>query len=390
MVDDVRVEEAKRISMLQVAADLGANDLRRNGHEFSGACPSCGSAGHNPKSGPVNRFNIHSTTNKFLCRRCGIKGGDQIGLVMAVKGVGFLDALTWLCGARRDDTRTEAEKQRERERLETEAEQQRAKDEEYRQRRIASARAIWSEGKPAARTAVADYLSARGMPAWLHDAPPHCLRFHPALRYTVPSASGQGYDVIHTGPAMLAAVQAPDRSLIGVHRTWIDPSRPKGKALIVGADGTPLQVKKILGSKKGGAIRLVGQGECDTLIMGEGIETTLSAYAAGSHVSSAAYWAGVDLGNMAGRRILRGEGMKYRGIPDLEDRDAFVAPPWLKRLVFIQDGDSEPRATRAKLMSGLRRAKHFNPALRIQIAHAGDGMDLNDVLMDRGENDGDA
>jgi hypothetical protein len=87
---------------------------------------------------------------------------------------------------------------------------------------------------------------------------------------------------------------------------------------------------------------------------------------------------------MAGRRVLRGEGMKYRGIPDLDDDDAFFAPPWISRLIFIQDGDSEPRLTRAKLMSGLRRSKHYNPTLRIQIAHAGDGMDLNDVLMDAG------
>jgi hypothetical protein len=221
------------------------------------------------------------------------------------------------------------------------------------------------------------------MPASICDAPPAGLRFHPALRYTVP-ASGQGWDVIHTGPAMLAAVLAPNGALTGVHRTWIDPSRPKGKALIAGPDGASLQVKKILGSKKGGAIRLAGPLQMDTLIMGEGIETTLSACAAVPALDGVAFWAGVDLGNMAGRRILSGPGMKYRGIPDLSDSDAFVPPPWIKRLIYIQDGDSEPRATRAKLLAGLRRAKHFNPNLRIQIAHAGEGMDLNDVLMSEG------
>jgi hypothetical protein len=50
--------------------------------------------------------------------------------------------------------------------------------------------------------------------------------------------------------------------------------------------------------------------------------------------------------------------------------------------VFIQDGDSEPRLTRAKLLAGLRRAKANNPELRISIVHAGEGRDLNDVLME--------
>lgn len=372
MADDIRLIEAQAIPIDDIADRLVIPDLKRAGRELVGPCPVCGGR---------DRFGINIDRGVFNCRQCG--GGDGIKLVQLVQGCDFKLALAWLVGEA-DVSIDPAEARRREERARATKAARDAHAAKERDRAIAAARAIWAEGKPAARTAVADYLSVRGMPAWLHDAPPACLRFHPALRYTVPSQSGQGYDVIHTGPAMLAAVQAPDRSLIGVHRTWIDPSRPKGKALIAGADGEPLQVKKILGSKKGGAIRLVGPTTIDTLIMGEGIETTLSAYAAGSHVSSAAYWSGVDLGNMAGRRILRGEGMMYRGIPDLEDGDAFVPPPWIKRLVFIQDGDSEPKATRAKLLAGLRRAKHFNPGLQIQIAHAGDGMDLNDVLMDRG------
>ena len=47
----------------------------------------------------------------------------------------------------------------------------------------------------------------------------------------------------------------------------------------------------------------------------------------------------------------------------------------------MQDGDSEPRLTRAKLVAGLRRAMLLRPGLKAQIVHAGAGVDLNDVLM---------
>lgn len=373
MADDGRLALAKGMPIDEIADRLGIAGLKRAGREMTGPCPVCGGR---------DRFSINLDRQVFNCRHCG--GGDGIKMAELVLSVDFKDALSWLVGDAdaRIDT---AEARRRAEKAERDRQAREAHAAKERDKAIAAARAIWTEGKPAARSPVADYLAARGMPAWLHDAPPHCLRYHPALRYAVPSTSGRGWDIIYTGPAMLAAVQAPDGSLLGVHRTWIDPSRPKGKALITGPDGAPLQVKKILGSKKGAAIRLVRDlHPFDVLIMGEGIETTLSAYAASSHVPNAAYWAGVDLGNMSGQRITTGKGMMYRGIPRLDDTDAFVAPPWIRRLIFIQDGDSDPKLTRAKLMSGLRRSKHYNPTLRIQIAHAGDGMDLNDVLMDAG------
>ena len=114
--------------------------------------------------------------------------------------------------------------------------------------------------------------------------------------------------------------------------------------------------------------------------MGEGIETTLTAAIAGVW-PGAHYWAGVDLGNMAGQRQM-GPGLMYAGIPDLDDAEAFVPPPWVRHLVYVQDGDSEPRSTRAKLLAGARRAMMLRPGLRAQIAPCPDGSDLNDVLLE--------
>lgn len=375
MQHDARLAEAQAIPIDDVADRLGIAGLKRAGREMVGPCPACGGR---------DRFGINLDKGVFVCRQCG--GGDAIKMVQLVLACDFKAALSWLVGDA-DVSIDPAEAARRAAKAKADRDAREAHAAKERDRAIAAARSIWAEGQPASHTLVSDYLSVRGMPAWMTSRLPHALRFHPALRYTAPSTSGRGYDVIHTGPAMLAKIEAPDGTVTGVHRTWIDPSRPKGKAMISGADGAPLQVKKILGSKKGGAIRLIAPDAFDVLVMGEGIETTLSAYAAFSEIRRSAFWAGVDLGNMAGRRILTGTGMKYRGIPDLSDSDAFVPPPWIKRLIYIQDGDSEPKATRAKLLAGLRRAKHFNPDLRIQIAHAGEGLDLNDVLMNEGRKD---
>ncbi|OLS50236.1 hypothetical protein BV379_19400, partial [Rhodovulum sulfidophilum] len=140
-----------------------------------------------------------------------------------------------------------------------------------------------------------------------------------------------------------------------------------------------------LGSVKGGAIRLARSSGTRAMVMGEGIETTFSALAARA-LPGAAFWAGISLGNMAGRRITRGKGMRFAGVPDLDDLQAWLPPAGVEHLVFIQDGDSEPRSTRAQLLSGLRRARARVPSVtRISIVHAGEGRDLNDVLMGEGE-----
>lgn len=374
MRDDGRLQEAKAIPILEVADRLGIEGLKPAGRERVGPCPVCGGR---------DRFGINLDRGVFVCRNCG--GGDAIKLVELVQGLSFKEALAWLVGQTDQSLDPAEAARRAKKRLRDEERREKRANEE-RIKSIRAAQKVWRAACPAEGTEVTAYLRMRGMPPQLAAHPPKCLRFDPSMRYTVPSDRRGEYETIHQGPAMIAAVQAPDGTVIGAHRTWLDVKRPKGKAVIV-HDGETMPAKKMLGSKKGGAIRLYTPARFETLVMGEGIETTLSAVAAGAPVATAAFWAGVDLGNMAGRRILHGEGMKYRGIPDLTDQDAFVPPPWIKRLIFIQDGDSEPKATRAKLLSGLRRAKHFNPALRIQIAHAGDGMDLNDVLMDRGDDD---
>lgn len=367
MQDDPRLFEAQAIPISEVADRLQILGLTRAGSEMVGPCPCCGGK---------DRFAINTARGVWNCRICGT-GGDGIALVRHVLGCDFRKALGYLCG----EERVELDPA-ERARRERAAAEKKARDERqaarFRRMAIDDARNIWRNSVEADGTAAAAYLAGRGVdPRPVTGGLPKSLRFSAALPYLKTVSGTRRSEVLHTGPAMVAAVQGPDDRLRAVHRTWIDPARAGRKASIA-HEGEALPAKMVRGTKKGGAIRLWTPHEAEVLVMGEGIETTLSALVCEA-VPGAAYWAGVDLGNMGGRS-LRGPGMRYAGIPDMTDAEAFVPPEWVRRLIFIQDGDSDPRATRARLLTGLRRAMRLRPGLKGQIVHAGEGRDLNDVL----------
>ncbi len=365
--DDARRAEAQAMPMPDVVERLGLSGLTRAGHELVGPCPRCGG---------TDRFGINLRKGVFGCRRCGGKGGG-IDLVMFVMECSFPAALEFLCGAAHEVSPEE------RARRAAIAEENRLSNEARAAKERAEARALaarlWRDALSPEGTPVRAYLERRGITQALLPRLPACLRYCPDLRFTV--RLDREWRVVHSGPAMLAAVQGADGRLSAVHRTWIDLTHPRGKAVLRHpVTGEALPSKKVLGSKKGGAIRLSGpQREAPVMVMGEGIETTLSAMVAGVH-ADAVFWAGVDMGNMAGR-LERGAGLKFAGRPDLEDDDAFLPPQWVRRLIYVQDGDSDARDTRSKMEAGVRRAMVRRPGLQGQIAAAPVGMDLNDVLL---------
>lgn len=374
--DDTRVAEAHALPIAEVVERLELSGLQRAGGELVGPCPVCGG---------TDRFGVNLQRNVFVCRKaCGAHAqGDQLALVQHVLGKSFPEALDWLVGPRQELSPEERRRIEQR----TEANRRARSQAEARARAesIAAARKIWAASTSAEGSPVRDYLTHRAISAELLPVMPRCLRFMGDCPYTIPDEDHRGrWRVIHRGPAMIAAVQSPDGTLTAVHRTWLDLDQPSGKAAITDPMGrrTDLPAKKVLGSKKGGAIRLSSPADATTLVMGEGIETTLSGRVSERHRAGSAFWAGVDLGNMAGRRRL-GEGLKYAGLPDLDDAEAWLPPPQIRHLVFIQDGDSDPRLTRAKLESGLRRAMALRPGLTGSIVFPGEGLDLNDVLRGR-------
>jgi putative DNA primase/helicase len=124
---------------------------------------------------------------------------------------------------------------------------------EPRHERDASALAIWHGSKPAASDpTIKSYLLARGI---TNEAPPS-LRFD-----TIP------YLDRYALPAMIAAVQAPDRRVIAVQTTLIDP-RGDRKAQV-------RLPRKTTGALGWGATRLAAA--TDRLGLAEGAEKALAA-----------------------------------------------------------------------------------------------------------------
>ena len=368
--EDPRVAEAKAKPISEVVHLLAIPNLKRMGHELVGPCPKCGG---------TDRFAVNTRKGLFQCRICQARG-DGIALVQFDRGCDFPAALTWLCGELAGVSEAErAERLAKARAAHRKAEAEAAK---FRANAIKAARSIWQAGEKPAGTPVEAYLQRRGIDIQRLGGVPICIRFHPDLRYMVEAGKGQRR-MIQSGPAMLAAIQGPDGKFSGLHRTWLDLAQPKGKARITDPKtGVVLESKKVLGSKKGGSIRLTGDRPAETMVCAEGLETTWSAMMPGVY-PDAAFWCLVDLGNMSGRRQ-SGPGLKYAGLPDLDDDEAFVPPAWVRRLIYVQDGDSDPRDTRSKMEAGLRRAMALRPDLRGQIAAAPNGFDLNDVLMGGG------
>jgi hypothetical protein len=364
--DDPRLAEAKARPIEEVVHLLGLSGLKRAGHELVGPCPKCGGR---------DRFGVNLRKGLFQCRRCDAKG-DALALVMWDRELGFHDALTWLCGpaAGIDDAERKARLLKARAALlaaEDRAERERVKV-------IADARRLWEQGSRPEGTVVEAYLSRRSIDVAALGGFARCIRFHHDLPYAH-HIDGR-WQTIHRGPAMICAVQNAGGKFSALHRTYLDLDQPKGKAVIRHPQtGEVMDAKKGLGSKKGGAIRLSGSRISDTLVMAEGIETTLSAWM-GQPGWDAMFWAGIDLGNMGGRKA-RGAGLRHAGFPDMDDERAFLPPVGVTRLVFVMDGDSDPADTRATLQAGLRRAMLARPGLQGQIVRAPDGKDLNDVLM---------
>lgn len=362
--DDGRKAEAKAIPILEVAARLGIAGLQRAGVERVGPCPVCGGR---------DRFGINPGRGVFVCRSSS-SGGDGLALVQYVQGCDFQGALDFLVGEA-SGTIDPAVVAARRQKMEAEETRRREFEERARAWAIRDAREIWHAAQPGGGTPAEAYLAGRGIqfPTW-----PPTLRFlpdHPARKKV-----GNVTRTLHTGPCLVAAIQNAEGKVVAVHQTWIDPDHPGQKAQITLPDGSPAPSKMVRGSKKGGAIRLTPLGTSGVMIMGEGIETTGTALAHGIK-PAAAYWVGVDLGNMGGRQI-KVEGVRYSAQPDLADIAAWVPPEGTAQLVFIKDGDSDPKATEAKLLTGIRRAQAVRPGLQGWIVDAAQGRDLNDMKME--------
>lgn len=357
------------------------------GIDRAGPCPNCGG---------TDRFAIHTRKNTFLCRRCGISGVGVIDLVMRTEGVEFVAACEIITGRTAEVERDPGEAARFKEQAEAEQAKREAEAARYREAARKAAYGVWTSGFDVwwhgdGGSVSAKYLRLRGIEWPMLEPPAPGVRLREIGLHPWREKRGDTWVTLYSGPAMVAAVQRPDGTFGAVHVTWLDLAQPKGK-LVLPADGPSGErpSKKVLGAKKGGAIRLFTPPHPRRLVMGEGIETTLTACAHAFEFETA-YWAGVDLGNMAGRAERSVSGGQLWDRPDLGDADCFVPPDWCEELVFLCDSDEASNHTEEKVIRGLRRALAVRerdraegkslPALRVDyVPPLGEGRDLNDLV----------
>lgn len=349
--------------------------LRRVGSTFRGPCPWCGG------SARATKFEVLPARRSFKCHECG-QGGDALEFVQRWEGLDFNAAVTALGGARELTPVDRKKLQRKRD-SEARAEAKR------RAKALAKARSIWDATIPGAGTLAEAYLRARGLGVeHLPYGWPKALRLHEALDYWHQPVAGKP-ERLHCGPALIGAIVDANGGFMGAHCTWIRPDG-RGKMQLRDDKGFVLKSKKIQGFQQGGAIRLTPRQP--QMIIGEGIETTLSALYALTlaHKGPYAAWCGISLGNMSGGGM--GPSTPHpdgsgRRVPPSEpdpERPGLVVPAWARQLTLLGDGDSDHAVTRARIECAAKRARlpvDGKSARRVRIAWADAGKDFNDMLV---------
>ena len=371
MIDRAAIEDLKRRTDIAGVIQPLTHIVKR-GQSWRGPCPFCGGSKRS------ERFEVKPRQQAFMCAVCHA-GGDVIQFVRLFYGCGFMEAIEHLGGLRELDAPARAK-------LEQRAASRERDERRIEEKAVARARAIWDEGEPLPATPGMRYFEARGIPFGGGEQA-FSLRFHPALDY-FHTPGGQAPQVIHKGPALLAAItrEGPDGKpeFRGCHCTYLNEACD-GKLQLAPRDGEEMPAKKVRGRAGGGAIRLTPPLPGGLLIIGEGIETArtmlLALRASGR---DAAAWTGVSLGNMAGGSLGRGTPHPEKPgfympspVPDME-RPGLVPPAWASEILLLGDGDSDPAMTRARMDCAAWRFTNMGFATRI--AWADQGKDFNDMV----------
>lgn len=190
----------------------------------------------------------------------------------------------------------------------------------------ASALALWHAAEPIAGTLGERYLRERGIS---HPLPPS-LRFRPDVRYPLAGT---------ILPAVIAAVQRPDRTVVAVQATFLTLRGRKA----------PVSAPRITtGSLGTGAVRLAHAAE--TLGLAEGVENALSAI----EMTGTPCWA-----TLGAQRLPR-----------------LTLPDIVRRVVIFADRDAT-----GELHAGLAATAYSRQGRSVEIKWPpGDAPDWNDAL----------
>jgi hypothetical protein len=369
--------------------------VRQGEFVLSGPCPL-----HSPDPKARDSTSFACNSDVWVCTECG--GGDIFELVGRLNGLkpkenggaDFLKAVELVGGVR-----------------DLSAEEQRALDDKRAADRLTndSERNAWRDAErgrshdiyykysmrlsaPEAK-AGRDYLcDARGL-----DFPPNVwLRFNPAMRFYMPDKPK--HRLIHAGPALTLQLQRRGE-FVGVHITWFDLARPKGKPLIVDPkNGEQPRNKKMRGSKAGAHGDLTGWIKApETLVLGEGLEKVLAVWTAlnagGRDLALTGFWSACDLGNLGGpaadslpHPTLKTPTDRAKHVPGIvpdRDKPAIDIPDSVTRLILIGDATSDPFQTQCAMARAA--ARYARPGREVVCAWSPEGKDFDDLLREAAE-----
>jgi hypothetical protein len=384
------------IAEVRARTDLAAlagrmTTLRRQGSRLVGLCPF-----HRERTPSLF---VNRARGSYHCFGCGARG-SAIDFAMAAWNIGFREAVETLArdagieiGGRRTDDGGRTQDPRGGLAFRPPSSVRRrpapvvcrpSSEEEVRGHQLrerVKAHEIW-QGRQALAGSVAEaYLveARRLSAAWARACP--VLGFAPKLPYWGPAASGGDKpELIWEGPALLAAMQYPDGRFAAVHVTYLKPGGA-GTLELYQAPGVLRPAKKVRGVPGGAAIRLTPPAP--HMVVGEGIETTASAFGTVPHG-----WAAYSLDNLTGAALGTGprdpRDRRKRlpsEIPDM-GRPGLQLPRECGHVTFLGDGDTNDLLM---LEAKLRRAVRRQLQLGIEADYVltPPGTDLNDVL--RGE-----
>lgn len=329
-----------RVQLSALAREV--TTLKPAGREKQGLCP------FHKESTPS--FYVNDEKGVFKCYGCDAQGG-VLDFVARLERTDKRGARKWLLERLSLAERGEVAPRRKPLPVRREGESHK------RGAAIGWARKHWDESHPAGCTDVELYLAGRGIDVRLIDGVPPSVRYHRALFH---SESGRKL------PAMVCAIQMPDRRVCGIHRTFLQKvtaDEAPEAARAMERLGLPTKygvvvkarvkaAKKMAGVSKGGAIRLAPVGE--KLIIAEGIETAFSVMPA----LKLPAWAAMSLTNLAEQ----------------------VIPPEVQEVLLCADGDNKDKEAAERQLQLAVRA-YQKQGVNVRVMRAPDGMDFNDVLL---------
>jgi len=383
-ITEAELEDLKQRNPCDVVAGAWVS-LRRHGQKMIGPCPL-----HSPDPHARDSTSFECDADGWVCATCA-DGGDVIKLVALRENLDpqkdFRKVIEILGGKRElvpgeaalaDAHRAELRAQRDRE------------NQNYREReRQRLWRDIWALAIGIANTPAEAYLTLRQVVAPATSP----MRLKYLANCPMYATGSPGAKPVHTGPALLAAIVGADGRFCGLHITWLDLDRPKGKAEIVDPAGAVLlPAKKVRGSKAGGRIELLPRSAPRRLVIGEGIEKVLAVLNAhergGRDIADTAFWSCVDLGNMGGKAAetvphptLKDAANRTRRIPGpLPDltKPGLTIPESVDDIVLLGDSTSDRFLTECTIARAA--ARFAKQGRNVRVAWALAGQDFDETL----------